>query len=66
MQDFGVDWDGPIPVDSDEVESVSIPCIDNPLPDIDFSNLCATIDPLSQDSNYGIGLYESVLNFVQS
>ncbi len=59
-----MDWDGLIPVDFNEVESVSIPCIDNP--DIDFSNLCAIIDPLSQDSNYGIGLYESVLNFVES
>lgn len=69
MQDdaqlYGVDWNGPIPLD-DDAEQVEVPFTDIPLSESDYSELVETISPQNEDGNYGIGVYSCVLSFVES
>lgn len=52
---FGIDWDGPLPSDSDD-NIVEVPNIPNPL-----STLCRNISPINDS---GIDLFINVLHFV--
>jgi len=60
---YGIDWDGPLSTDAAS-EQVNVPQVEVPLTDNDFSELCQTISPLSQSTNYGIDLYMATLQFV--
>ncbi len=42
---FGVDWDGPLPADSDT--TVEVPDTPQSLSDSDYGEMCETINPLS-------------------
>ena len=60
---YGVDWEGPLSLDDDE-DAVVIPECVCPLTDVQFDELCTVVSPLSSSTNYGIDLYQSVLEFV--
>lgn len=62
---FGVDEDGPWPeLRTEEEESVVIDPIRNPLQPQDYDELCQSIDSGSDDQNYGITTFSSVLQFI--
>lgn len=58
----GVDWNGPMPT-TDE-STVTIPHTQCPLTDLALDELRQTIDPLSEDNNYGIDVYQAVVQFI--
>jgi len=66
MQTFGVDWEGPMPHPDNEgiSDGVVVPEIDCPLDSYTFDELDDVIPPLAETTNYGIDLYEKVLDFV--
>ena len=61
---YGVDWEGPMPVDA--AVQVDVPATQSPLTAIDYEMLRAEIDPLRNTTQYGIDIYEEVLSFVIS
>ena len=65
MQLFGIDWDGPLPLEEEEVRVVvpECPC---PLTDVQLDELSTIVSPLSSSTNYGIDLYQSVVQYVES
>ena len=63
---YGVDPDGPVPVDDDDDDEGNITLPQNPLK---FSSnylaiLHQQVNPLGSTSNYGIDLYEQTLNLL--
>lgn len=58
-----MDWDGPISLEDDE-DAVVVPECVCPVREDQFDELCSLVSPLSSTSNYGIDLYQSVLQFV--
>lgn len=61
---FGIDWDAPLPTVEDEVESVNVPEVHNPLTVEQFAELQVTVLPSSDDSDYGIAYYIEVVDFI--
>ena len=51
---------------AEESEHVEVPAIPTPLTQQDHALLCATVDPLSSNSDYGIDFYVATLSFVVS
>ena len=45
-QTFGVDWNGPLPAEDNERDTVEVPDTDCPLCDADQAELQRTISPL--------------------
>ena len=62
MEQFDVDWEGPIHRETNE--TLSVPETLCPLSNADLEQLLVTIPPLSQSMQYGIDLYERTLQFV--
>ena len=70
-EDYGIDWDGPVPHDDDiddvddniNYDSVIVPC---PLDGTHLDELNAEISPLANTTNHGIDLYERTLDFISS
>lgn len=62
---LGIDWDGPLATDRDENTVVVDPPL-QPLLASDFKELCQSINPLEQSSNYGMDLYLECMAFVQN
>lgn len=63
---FGVDWNGPLPSDSDDTgDAVEVPETFCPLSAADQHELLHTISPSAPSNNYGIDLYLATLSFVQ-
>ena len=50
---YGIDWEGPVPLDSDTDEIVvpSVPC---PLNDYKLQALREVLDPLQECDDYGV------------
>lgn len=64
VQLYGIDWDRPLPLeDEGTVEVPNCPC---PITDIQLDELSNIVSPLSSSANYGIDLYQSVLQYVES
>ena len=63
MEDFGVDWDGPVPLE-DTSDTLCVPDTPNPLSSADMEELQALVAPLDPSVYYGIDLYERTLLFV--
>ena len=61
-QDFGIDWDGPSPLVTDE--SVEVPHTECPITAEEVNELQHVVPPLSQSTEYGIDLHERTLDFV--
>ena len=66
INNYGIDWDGPIPIDNDEIQQVNINSIDNILSTSQLSNLQHIVNPLAEDGNFGINLYLNTLEFIQN
>lgn len=63
---FGVEWNGPLPSDSDDTgNAVEVPEPFCPLGTADQQELLGTISPSTPSNNYGIDLYLATLSFVQ-
>jgi hypothetical protein len=60
--DYGIDSAGPVP--SEEISAVQIPQSDYVLSDQRFQVLQQTFDPLGHSDNYGIDIYEHVLQYI--
>lgn len=60
---YGLDWDGPLPVD--DPDHVTVPETVCPLDHQDYLELCETVEVLSPSDNYGINLYLDTLDFVR-
>lgn len=64
-QEYGIDWDGPVPEEPVEDDiSVEVPETSNPLSDEQFQELSNRINPLRISNNYGIDIYLEVVSFV--
>ena len=63
-EEYGQSDDDPIA--SSEVEAVTIPKGRYTLARTDFDRLQATVNPLQDSNNYGVDIYQSVLQFLQS
>ncbi len=63
MHLFGIDWNGPLP-DEEDMSSVDIPNVRNPLSEHDYAELLRSISPLNESTSFGTDLYLNVLNFV--
>ena len=61
---YGIDEEETSP-DAEQEERVAIPPSRFHIPASDLTDLQQEIDPLTQSENYGIELYESVLDFLQ-
>ena len=61
---YGIDPDGPEPIDNDG--TVVVPSLNYQLEPEDYQQLTVTINPLSPSSNFGIDLYEEVVEFIDS
>lgn len=60
---MGIDWNGPIPYDSDD-DTVIVDPPPQIITDRDFQELSETINPLDPTSQYGIELYIQSVEFV--
>ena len=77
-EDYGIDWDGPVPhdddnddvvddvVDDDNIncDSIVVPEIECPLDGLHLDKLNDEIPPLADTTNYGIDLYEKTLDYI--
>ena len=63
-EEYGMEEEG-LPVD-DDTEGVEVPPTNIALSDLQMAELQATIDPLHDDGNFGIGLYQQTLQHVHS
>ncbi len=62
-EDYGIDEDGSGPT-PDDSEGVSIPRSAVQLSDEEMDELQQAVDPLSDDGNYGINLYQQVVAII--
>ena len=62
LQSTGIDWNGPLPFDDDNIVNVDPPQL--PLNPLDFQELCININPLEPSSEYGMELYTETVHFV--
>lgn len=61
---YGVDWDGPLPMD--DGDSVVVPTTSVPLCEDDMQQLASQINPLAVSYDFGIDLYLECLQFIHS
>lgn len=62
MEQFGIDWEGPVHPEGDG--NVSVPETGCPLSADDWDALLTVLDPLADSPAYGIELFEQMLQFV--
>ena len=60
---YGIDVEGPIPLDEDDVV---VPEVSFHLNGEDFVRLQQVVDPLDTSEDYGIDLYQQTLEFTRS
>ena len=61
-ENYGIDPDGPAPVDDDE--GIVIPQTPLKFSSTDLSALNGQVDPLGSTNNYSIDLYEQTVGFI--
>lgn len=61
---YGIDWDGPLPLD--ENDSVCVLSTTLPLSDSDVEQLTSLVNPLAFSDNFGVNLYLKCLQFIAS
>lgn len=67
METFGIDWDGPSPLDDDNDDNtIEVPAIDNPISDSEYDALQQAIDPLALSNTFGIDLFISTMQFIHN
>ena len=66
LSTYGVDWDGPIPIDNDQ-PCINIPSVDSPISEENLSELVSSFDVENHSSDcHGVDLYLQVLDFIES
>ena len=65
MNYYGIDWEGPVPIDIEYVQ-VNIDPILNIFTNLQLISLQNHINPLSEDGNFGISLYLKTLEFINN
>jgi hypothetical protein len=69
MQDearlYGIDWNGPIPVEG-AVEAVVVEPVACPLSQDDYSELCLQVSPTGASNDHGINIFMQTLAYVYS
>ena len=55
LQEYGVDWDGPI--SEDDADQVYVSDLRCPITEEQYTHLQRTIAPFDDSEDYGIGLY---------
>ena len=63
LEDYGIDWSGPVPAETDS-EIVEIPVTQNPLTPQQMDDLVQAVDPLEQCDDLGVSLYMMARTFV--
>ena len=63
---YGVDWDGPLPLEENDPDTVSIPAISLDLSDDVEQLLVSQVNPLAFSHEFGIDLYLECLRFLSS
>lgn len=62
---YGIDWDGPLSLDHDEENEVTVPECICPLTSDRLNVLSSlVVSPSDETENYGIDLYQIALDFV--
>lgn len=61
-EEFGIDWDGPLPSDLNSAVEVNPP--DMPLSYESYEELCSTVFPLEECDDFGMDIYLRVVDFV--
>lgn len=64
LQDYGIDWNGPVVTALDD--DVQIPSTDLPLSIDQVDQLRQAVNPLAACEDYGISMYTSVRCFVHA
>ena len=62
MQQFGIDWEGPILESNDD--TVDVPDTPCPLDPTGFEELIRLVPSLSESTHYGIDLYKQAIDYV--
>ena len=67
MQEYGIDWDGPIPLD-DEDDAVIVSETACPCPDDDFASLAAlcSLERVLNSDCHGVDVYQQALEFIRA
>lgn len=60
--DYGIDWEGPTPSESFEIDMVEVP--ETSIPVNCLADIEANVDPLTYSEEYGMDLYLQVLQIV--
>ena len=66
IENYGVDWDGPVPAEIGEDNHVEVPDTTFPLNMEHFHELERRINPLRHSSHHGVDCYMDVLQFISS
>ena len=64
-QEYGIDWDGPLPQEDYEADQIEVPDYNCPLSEEQYRVLQDRISPLAVSSNHGIDLYIETLELVE-
>jgi hypothetical protein len=60
--DYGIDWEGPTPSDSSEIDMVEVP--ETSIPMNCLADIEANVDSLAHSEEYGMDLYLQALQIV--
>ena len=64
MEQFGIDWEGPVRIEDADI--VTVPETECPLLTSDRNELLTVVDPLAYSPAYGIDFFEQTLEFIFS
>lgn len=61
---YGIDWDGPISTELDDVECVQVPLLEFPLPDRNLAQLQNFIRPQQESHLHGLDIFLAAQTFL--
>ena len=64
IQGYGIDLDGPIAADCNDIDMVEVPETTNPLDQVYYQEMIDTIDPCRPSNSSGIDIYLETVNFI--
>lgn len=64
IQQYGIDWDGPVSEETDAEVHVEVPLTRNPLHEAQYQELTRVINPLKDSDCYGIDIFVETLEKV--
>ena len=63
---YGIDWDVPTRHLESRDDLIEVPRIECPITEMEFNELCESIDPLKESSDHGIDIYLDSRNFLEN